>query len=475
MNDTKNSLTNFLYLLENSGIPYVSWKNSHEIESALDGRSDLDIFVPLQFRHGFFSLARQNGWLRLQNPVADFPWVSHIYNALEEGKTYHIHVYFKLITGESWIKEYCLPLQEFLLEGRIKSAKNGIFVSSSTAQAYIFAIRHLLKCGSFTSRLLYKKELVSYRQEWLSFGCKIDDLRGIGPIMIDSYLRKSGLGTDFKMPVFFHAVLFRMRLYPSLRLPVILLPVFRTISFTKRILNKFVYKRKKTFVGEGLIIAVSGVDGAGKSSLVQKMSERFADFLTVNRSNLGKPQGKYLQSLLDISTRLRKYKKNDSESSKTTKQTGILSACTATYLALLRLRKARACQRSARRGGLVIVDRWPTHQIGMMDGPKLVNTQIASVVGRKISAIECWAYNQMPEADICIFLEVPLETALKRNRERIKEGKETDLEIEERYTNNRSVTPKCAKLIWFNNEGELEKKFNEIFSLTWEEIIEHQA
>ena len=41
-----NSLFEFLSKLEESSIPYVVWKGSHEIGKCLDRGSDLDIFIP---------------------------------------------------------------------------------------------------------------------------------------------------------------------------------------------------------------------------------------------------------------------------------------------------------------------------------------------------------------------------------------------------------------------------------------------
>ena len=36
----------FLEDLDARGVPYVSWKNNQEVTLALDGHSDLDIYVP---------------------------------------------------------------------------------------------------------------------------------------------------------------------------------------------------------------------------------------------------------------------------------------------------------------------------------------------------------------------------------------------------------------------------------------------
>lgn len=66
---------------DRAGIPYVSWKNNHELEAYLEGRGDLDLFVAPDHRTAFLSLAMREGWMQLENPVAEFPSVSHLYRA----------------------------------------------------------------------------------------------------------------------------------------------------------------------------------------------------------------------------------------------------------------------------------------------------------------------------------------------------------------------------------------------------------
>jgi len=62
-----NSLFEFLSKLEESSIPYVVWKGSHEIGKCLDRASDLDIFVPEHSQKLVFELAKSNWWIKAKN------------------------------------------------------------------------------------------------------------------------------------------------------------------------------------------------------------------------------------------------------------------------------------------------------------------------------------------------------------------------------------------------------------------------
>ena len=53
------------------------------------------------------------------------------------------------------------------------------------------------------------------------------------------------------------------------------------------------------------------------------------------------------------------------------------------------------------------------------------------------------------------FLKVPLNTLLERNKNRLKQGKETNAEINERYEKNIDFRPRVKRLIFFDNDRDL--------------------
>ena len=77
----------------------------------------------------------------------------------------------------------------------------------------------------------------------------------------------------------------------------------------------------------------------------------------------------------------------------------------------------------------------------------------------------------MPSADICIYLNVSLNTAIMRNESREKIGKETKEEITIRHKENDNILPKANKIIQFNNDGNFIEKLSEIRNLIVSEII----
>ena len=469
----RGKLVGFLYTLDIECIPYVSWKNNHELQYSLSGESDIDIYIPHEYRSLFLNLAAQQGWLCVENPVARYPWITHLYTYDDTMKWFHIHVYFKVITGESWLKEYQLPLERLLIDNRTRSEIDGVWVLNSQAQAYLFAIRHLLKGGSISSRLLYRKEILSYRNEWLSSDTNLNSIHNYGPIKLNTYIPGSGLtSTEISMPGLFTALRLRLSAMPFLRISLWSLPVRRINSLFQRILNRFLFRRKKIIPTGGLVIAISGVDGAGKSTMINEAHKFFSGFLTVKRYNLGRPQGRILEAVRKGFNRKQQLHEDSFTQAKNS-ITSLKKSISVTVLALLRLRNARKAVSDARRGYLVLVDRWPTNELNKMDGPSIVTGPGSGKLQRFCASVEHWAYSRMPLVDVCFFLKLPLEVALERNRLRVKEGKETDEEIMARFNQNQQNSPLACKIVTFDNGGELSVKLNELLTMMWNEVVSH--
>mgnify|MGYP005851046689 CR=1 FL=1 len=469
-----NGLLSFLSKLDDFGIPYVSWKNNHELEAYLGGEGDIDLLVSPAYRSEFIALALSAGWVELESPVARYPSVCHLFRAGSVGRVYHLHVYFRVVTGESWLKEYMLPLENFLLENRVRAGGSGIWVLNNEVQKYLFALRHLLKGGSLSSRWLYFRELGSYAREWAACGGPDGWEPDMGPVALSEYVRSAHLdGYQIGLPSIGAAVRLRYSLWPFLRVGGWTLPVRRVGNFLERALNKVLWKKKKVFPTGGLVIAISGVDGSGKSTMLSVMREFFSGFVTVESYQLGRPQGRLLEGVRRLVASRRWGQKRYGEA-QSSLGTSLPRALAATVLSWIRLRTAQRAVLAAGRGHLVLVDRWPSAELGKMDGPRIApggSSRLGLV--ERLGRFERWAYSRMPRADVCVVLTVNLESALARNRDRVKDEKESDDEIRRRFEENQTVKPIANKVIRFNNDGEFEVMRERLTKTIWAEVASH--
>ena len=462
---------NIFRLMTESNIPYVSWKNNHEIEDFMDKGSDLDLYIPIKYKSEFINIAKKSWWVLVFNPVAKFDSIEHFYTIDKGFNIYHLHVYFEIVTGESWTKEYRLPIGDFLMNNRCNHKEFGIDILNDKCQAYLFALRHILKCGSITSRLLYLKEIDSYQSEWKLCNFNASNLKGYGPILLNEVIDNSGLLEGFSLSKYINSMVFRFKLRPYLRINYFLLSVYRAKSFIVRLVNKLFLKRKKLLKNKGQIISISGVDGSGKSSMVDMLDLNFSRFLTVRRLSLGKPQGKVIEFFRKL-LHHKRINKNIVKKKKNEQSTTLFKSISLVILAILRIMKSNKAKHYSNKGYVVLVDRWPTLELGKMDGPKINSSNKSNFLVKFLSKFEKKIYKAMPSADICFFLEVSVDTAIKRNFMRIKDDKETESEIRERHIQNKNIKPITKKLIMFDNNGVFEEKKKELMLLVRNELLD---
>ena len=460
-----NDIIEFLSIIEKNNFSYASWKNNHELSLSLSGKSDLDILVSGN-ENSFKQIASSNGWLELYNHVAIFPNILHFYKVSSSGAIFHLHVYFEVITGESWIKEYKLPLKELILENRIHSSDFNIWILNKQTQAYIFLLRYFIKNKSLFSRLNYLRDIDSYNEEWELCKIKPRDLVGFGPIDIDSLLINYSQSCILKPPSIRDSRAVRKKINTYIRYKKYSLTYRRLLSFIKRIINKIFYKRKKLFRDTGFIVAISGPDGSGKSSIIEGLDNKFSSFISCKHGSLGKPQGRLMEALRVF---FNKHRKNASNSKiiyeSSNHQTSLKNGIFAIVLSLLRLKESIKLSIYARQGYLILVDRWPGNETGKMDSPKIIIGHNPTFLIKFLAKIETIIYKKIPYADLCIFLDVDVNIAISRNESRIKVDKETKEEIIYRHDKNKYFTPKSKKIIRFKNNGSLLDSLNDLSSL----------
>jgi hypothetical protein len=459
-------LISALTAIDSSGIEYVSWKNNHELQYSITGKSDLDIFVPLKFRRAAVDILHSRGWAFLKESSLNYPWVEHCYFVNCDGVVFHLNIYFKVVTGESWLKEYVLPLGDFLIKERRRGLEE-IWVLSESAQAYIFYLRHLIKNASLLSRFVYLREFSSYSTEWSL--CAHAVKAGMLPKKALERAKLTASG-GIERPSWRSASKFRLSLIPSLRFPLGLLSLYRYAYLCRKIFFRKILGRKKESLGQGLVFALSGGDGAGKSSMLAYILDLYSGFMTVKVVRLGRPQNHFIESVRRLFV---KKSTGNASAEKSPRfevpRPSLGKAVSAVVLALLRLREAKRAMRWSQKGYLVLSDRWPTQQAGKMDGPKLTMTKDdkGAYLYACLLKLERWLYEAMPPCDVCVVLNVSVETAIERNRERIKYGKETDAEIIARHVENTDHLPLASELVCFDNNGDFVANRARLAGLLW--------
>ena len=88
-------------------------------------------------------------------------------------------------------------------------------------------------------------------------------------------------------------------------------------------------------------------------------------------------------------------------------------------------------------------------QVGTIDGPRIASSK--SKIKGFFKILENKLYHTIPTPDLLLSLDVDLQTAIARNNERLKQGKETPEEIKERFEQYKSIKIKTKKMITIDN------------------------
>lgn len=474
-NSSVNLVVTALHALDDMNIDYVIWKNGHEIAEALDGSRDIDVFIPRRYKSNVIVTLRGLGWVRLVERSITFPMVEHFYNADERGKLYHLNIYFQVVTGESWLKEYILPLDDFLIENKQQDG-SGIWVLNHSAQAYVFYLRHLLKNASILSRLVYRREFSSYENEWARCFDNEQGVTGPNGALTNALLKQAGLSEEgLKQPGWRTSVKARWAFYPCLRFPVCGVILVRYWFLLRKIIFRKLQRRKKEAMTGSIIFALSGADGSGKSTMLEHLKKTYSQFMTIKVVHLGKPQGIIMETARNVLSKKQSPEMAANQPLKGQSKPSMKLALTSFILAFLRLRKAKKAQNWAKKGYLVLSDRWPTRQPGLMDGPKKTPEGDLPRVQRALWAATERVYALMPHADVCVVLDVDVQRAMQRNRSRIKKDKETDDEIVAVHEANREHAALCEQVLRFDNNDDFSSASARLTTLLWRCLAERVA
>jgi thymidylate kinase len=466
----------------NQEIPYAVWKECHKMPMAVDGQGDIDLLVDYEHQRRFKRLLQDHGFVRAEFNSLNFPFVEHYYGFdKESGKICHLHVYFKIVTGESHLKSYHIPIEHKILGNRFLNSLN-VYEASFGDQALIYSMRHYMKRASLIGLLFWACEKKDYLNEY--------DYIKSGMNSASQYDSQSG-NIGLRVAFDFHRLDITTELSGFRRAKrkisgILCFRRFNTIEAVWKSLYSFGVRlfyrafRVKKQVDHGVVLAISGVDGSGKSSMVKELHEWFGNYFDVDILHLGKPTPRGVTFLLrPLLFLYRAVKGRDSDNTNDLmdyygrdvfkKKNGFIWGLRYLALAYERYKLAHIAYESAGRGKIVICDRYPTFSPGKMDSPRIDSggSRLVEIMSHR----ERQFYERLPKAKGLIFLDVSLEAAIKRNRARIKKDKETDDEIASRHKENQRLNYSADRVFIVDADREYDSVLNRVKSIAWECLL----
>jgi thymidylate kinase len=480
-------------------IVYCHWKSNIDLAQATAGELDLDLLIDRKSLPQALTILSHLGFKAAEARWGANPAGIHHYYGFDPDnqQLIHVHLFSRVLTGESYVKSHLFPFETMLLENVYYSGR--IRVTAKPAELVLFTLRMFIKYGSLLDLVLLRRKSKSLREEvrWLQDGGDLAEalslLRKYCPVIDEQLFVKCIETLDRDS-----SLMTRMILARKIRRR---LNVYARHTFFGRLLAYLQFlqaegqrrlgtKRKnKVLQAGGAVIAFVGADATGKSTLVAETGRWLGEVFTVTRIHTGKPPSSWLTIPVNIalalvrrliSLRRTGHLKSQTSSSDSKpaqhKFAGLSSlpyAVRAVVLAWDRQRLILKARRRAAEGEIIICDRYPSRLVGAMDSPRLeeesLKTGPVATIYNHLARLEKRLYEQIPPPDIVLKLRVSLETAKKRNRER--NGQDGEAYLETRHRQSQAWHMPGTRYVYdIDTEQTLEETFYKVKEAVWESL-----
>ena len=378
------------------GISYCHWKSNEHLDAALAGLTDLDILIDaarlddayavlseFDCRRGRVASARNEPGLE------DFFGIDPLNDRL-----IHFHVHWRLASGERHLKRFRLPWESQVLTARIRDEATGAYMTHPAQEVVLVMVRAALKLRwRDRIKLAVKREAKTSAQNeaaWLMKSTDEESVRAIATEWLssdsaDAILAALSNGVTGKNLVGVRRCVLDQIGTQTSHTPIAaaLVRNRRELAWLQRGVARH-YRPRPVLYGRGgpaggLLVAVLGADGSGKSTLTGDLRRWFAPKYDTYAVYLGSGDGP--SSVLRLPLRWAKQhilglsKTNSPGTTPGGQRSKSLQLSRVIWALVLAREKRQKLQRAmlARtRGLLVITDRYPQTQVaGSNDGPLL--------------------------------------------------------------------------------------------------------
>ncbi len=420
--------------LNEENVTYCHWKSTEHLAASFEAKTDLDVLVSRYHARTCESVLLAVGFVRARTPDArTYPCVEdYLFYDAELQRWIHFHMHYQLPCGDRWVKSYRTPIEDYLLQNRVYLKQYNIYNIDPVSEYLFFITRMHMKWATPIKKSSVLQENEFLAQLLKDNGINSENLKSHfvkHPLCVDgtfaiaeAYFLKSPESISSKQVNLFQKQLLvyrRMGRLTFFRLNISRYLLRLHIEFYRRILKDYSFGRRAIVNGSRLFSFV-GMDGSGKSTMIDEVYREMGKQLNVTRIFLGTGRSgaglfrKFIFIIYDF-----KSKKNRSTA---TENKGIkkisLGKLFWIYLCLRdRNKELTKLHRSAANGNVVLIDRWPQRAItDFADAPKLAEYVNAKGLAGYLARREADFYTKIESINIDkhLLFDIQPETSLKR-------------------------------------------------------------
>ncbi len=432
------AITKLCKILKMERIDYCHWKSNAAIDRSASGDNDLDLLVSRAHAQRFTELLYRLGFKEAQVGEEErLPGIRDFYGYDETAaRLVHVHAHFQLVLGHDLTKNYHLPIERSYLDSAVQGE---LFrIPAPEFELAVLVIRMILKHSTWDAILMRHGNLSASERHELEFLLCPRNVEKAGAVLekhlpcIDRGLFQACVQALQPGCSLWKRIRAGQQLQSKLescarrpRIADVRLKLWRRLE--QPILYRLHLRSfKKRMASGGMLIAILGGDGSGKTTAVDELRRRLDEEFDVIKVHMGKPAWSattiIVRAILKIGRSLGLYPfvKEGTEPSLDTNSPSfpgypwlIREVCTARdrYLSY------RQARRFATNGGLVICDRFPLPQIKIMDGAQVGRVtegiKTNSLI-KFLAAVESRYYRQIMLPDLLVVLRVDPEVCVQR-------------------------------------------------------------
>ncbi len=434
-NDVSPLIQKLCNALNAQQISYCHWKSNWRLNRWLTGDGDLDLLIDRADAHRFTTVLHGLSFKQAEPPAdRQIPGILNFYG-FDRGinKFVHLHVHYQIVVGHDLTKNYHLPIESVLLENSVMT--DWLPVPSPEFEFIVFVIRMVLKHSVLESvgRSVLKRQTTpatAVQRELEQLDQRADRARvanllpqlasGIDHAFFDRCVQSLQSASILELMAVRREL--ERRLTTCARHPRIADATLKVVRrFTRPILGRlFDISGRKQLVNGGLLIAVVGGDGAGKTTTLAEMKKWLSKKFVTRRFHLGKPAKSLITYFLIVLLRVRRLFATNYRQVGAPNQPDFPG-----YVQLLRwvsagrdrCRVYTKARRFATNGGIALCDRYPLPQVRLMEGPNIARTVKPERRNRLVKFLmnmEAAYYRKMMLPDLLIVLRVDPDVAVMR-------------------------------------------------------------
>lgn len=467
--------------LDDAEVVYCHWKSNEHLDAALAGDTDLDLLVDPAGRERAAKILTELDFVRFLAPAwGRYDGIEdHVGFDPDSGGLIHLHWHWELSVGRGGVKEYRLPWERYVLDTRRRDPEHDCFVADPAVEYVLLLVRARLKGKGLDADFVREAN-------WLRERIDAPHLTEVVTQLLGAAAAPAIVSTLAAAPTEGTLVELGYRASPSLasysRLSSgarIATRVRRTVArqiarVRDRILHHPVARRRIRPQG-GIVLAVLGADGSGKSSTTADLAKWLMWKVDVHSLYMGVPKllTRGMRRIVRVAPRTAPDDEKPAPTDPPRKRSAlrpILRALWASSIAFDKRVRRKRVARARRRGLIVVCDRYPqSTTMNFNDGPLLSAWRDHSnALVRKLARWEFASYRPGTQTapDLVLELIVSPEVSVARRPD------EMTLETARAKTESiRSLTfPPATRVVELDADRPLEEVLLRARRAVWEVI-----